>query len=418
MKRSPSETAMPIRVLHVAPYFAPAFVYGGPPRSIHALCKALVAAGVAVDVMTTTANGRGQPLPSATSTPRTFDGVDARYFPIGTPSWLWRAPALDAAVDAEIDRYDVVHVHGLWHWPGWYAAAAARRAGIPYVISPRGMLEPEALAMHRLRKAAAYHVIERRNLEAAALLHATSPREAATLEARRFGPRVFLASNGVDPDAVTCADPAPALRRLGFDPAGRFVLYLGRIHPIKRLDLLAAAAGLLRARDVTIVIAGPDEAGCRAAVGPLFEAAGLPTRWVGPVEGEQKAALLTGARALVLCSDSESFGLSVAEAMAAGTPVVTTDTCPWHEAAAADAGFSVPQTADAIANALDDVLADPPRARAMGARGRALVLERYAWRSAAATIALEYEKLAGRRVDDAASTGNAHTRERTEDCVA
>ena len=137
----------------------------------------------------------------------------------------------------------------------------------------------------------------------------------------------------------------------------------------------------LTARDFTI------------AVAPLFEASGVPTRWLGPVEGEAKAALLTAARALVLCSDSESFGMSVAEAMAAGTPVVTTSTCPWQEAAEAGAGFSVPQTAEALAGALDAILLDAARAREMGARGRALVQERYTWHAAAARLAAEYRLL-------------------------
>jgi glycosyltransferase involved in cell wall biosynthesis len=384
---------MPIRVLHVSAYFAPAFVYGGPPRTIHALCKALGAAGVDVEVMTTTANGPGEPLPAAVGTPRIYDGVKTRYFPVGRPAWAWRAPSLGTALEAEISGYDVVHIHGLWHWPAWQAAAAARRASVSYVISPRGMLEPEALAIRPARKAAAFFMFERRNLQRAAFLHATSAHEAATLSARRFGPPVALAPNGVNAEAVFCSDPVPALRRLGIDPQARFILYLGRVHPIKRLDLLAHAAAKLRERNASIVIAGPDS-GSRAKLAPMFEASGLRTYWTGAVEGSEKAALLTAARALVLCSDSESFGMSVAEAMAAGTPVVTSSTCPWQIAASKGAGFSVPQTAGAIAGALDEILADDRRAREMGARGRALVLEHYSWSAAAGVIAAEYEKIA------------------------
>jgi glycosyltransferase involved in cell wall biosynthesis len=381
-----------IRVLHVSPYFAPAFVYGGPPRSIHALCKALVQAGVGIEVMTTTANGVGDPLPAATSAPHAVDGVEARYFPLGTPSWFWRSPALHRSIDACVRGFDLVHIHGLWHWPGWHAAAAARRIGVPYVISPRGMLEPEALAIRPARKRTCFYLIERRNLAGAAFLHATSPREAMTLEKRRFGAAVVLAPNGIDPDALGCSDPAPILVRLGIDAARPFVLFLGRIHPIKRLDLVAQAAARLRLPGMAIVIAGPDEGGHRRELAPLFAATGVPTHWVGAVDGADKAALLTAARALVLCSDSESFGMSVAEAMAAGTPVVTTDTCPWQDAAAAGAGFSVPQSPEAIAQALAQILSDEPRAREMGARGRLFVLEHHTWRAAAAVLAAEYAK--------------------------
>src|SRR5262249_61083019 len=116
--------------------------------------------------------------------------------------------------------------------------------------------------------------------------------------------------------------------------------------------------------------------------------------WVGAVDDRQKAALLSSARALVLCSDSESFGSSVVEAMAAGTPVVTTTTCPWHEVEAEGAGRCVPQTAQAIAGALDAILSDRDAAREMGARGRALVARRYTWEANARIVATEYARLA------------------------
>jgi glycosyltransferase involved in cell wall biosynthesis len=374
-----------LRVLHVSAYFAPAFVYGGPPRSILGLCKALAQTGIDVDVMTTTANGRGRELEPAVAAPRRIDGVRARYFPLAEPRWLWHAPLLRQALRRELGWYDVVHIHGLWHLPAWHAARLARRLDVPYVVSPRGMLEPEALAIHHARKAVAFRLVERRNLQGAAYLHATSPIEAATLAERELGPPVVLAPNGVD------------IEPLGVDPERRYVLFLGRLHPIKRLDLLAAAAARLAARDACVVVAGPDEKGHRADLTPLFEASGLTTIFTGAVDGPWKAALLSSARALVLCSDAESFGLTAAEAMAAGTPVVVTDTCPWSEIERERAGRFVPQTADAIAGALDSILADEHAARAMGVRGRALVARRYTWIASAQVLAECYRQVAGRQ---------------------
>lgn len=386
-----------MRVLHVSAYFAPAFVYGGPPRSILGLCSALVRSGVEVDVMTTTANGPGAELPPAIEHWRSVSGVRVRYFPLARPRRFWNAPELRRAVAREAGRYDVVHVHGLWHLPAANAARAARRALVPYVISPRGMLEREALAIHRGRKALAYALVERGNLSGAAALHATSAREAQTLERRRLGPPIVFAPNGVDLPELDAVDPAPVLRSLGIPAGDPFVLFLGRLHPIKRLDLLAAAAAKVRARQLRLVIAGPEEGGHQSAMAPLFAAAGLATTWTGAVDGRQKAALLGAARALVMCSDSESFGLSVAEAMAAGTPVVVTDTCPWEEADREGAGFWVPQTPAAIANALDEIVGDEAAARAMGERGRALVARRYTWEASARALVECYQRAAGGR---------------------
>src|SRR5262245_32690811 len=116
------------------------------------------------------------------------------------------------------------------------------------------MLEPEALAISAGRKAAALAAIERRNLTHAACLHATSARERDTLEARSFGPPVVLATNGVDLDALASPDPTATLRAWTLEDKP-YVLFLGRVHPIKRLDLLADAMGRLRLkRPVRLVI--------------------------------------------------------------------------------------------------------------------------------------------------------------------
>lgn len=385
-----------MRVIHVAAYFAPEFQYGGPPRSILGLCKALQQSGVDVQVLTTTANG-SHDLGAETLAARVYEGVRVRYLPRVPPRWLWNARGLRRVLADEIARADVVHIHGLWHLPGWTAARLSRRAGAPYVVSPRGMLEPEALAIHRWRKRLAFSLIEEPNLTSAALLHATSAREAATLERHAFGPPVVMAPNGVDLDSLVSADPQATLSAFGIPKNVPLVLYLGRIHPIKRLDLLAEAMARLRARNVHLVIAGPDEEGYRRAVEPLFDRAGVPVTWTGPVDTRQKAALLAAARVLVLCSNAESFGLSVAEAMAAGVPVVVTESCGWPDVESAGTGRLVPQSPDAMAFALDEILGDRQLALAMGARGRALVASRYTWAAAASALADRYRELAAAR---------------------
>jgi glycosyltransferase involved in cell wall biosynthesis len=104
---------------------------------------------------------------------------------------------------------------------------------------------------------------------------------------------------------------------------------------------------------------------------------------------------MDAATTLVLSSNSESFGMSVAEAMAAGKPVVVTRTCPWPEVESHEAGFWVDQTADAIAEGLNAVLSNPLAAQAMGRRGRALIASQYSWPSAAAALIKAYEDIAG-----------------------
>lgn len=384
-----------MRVLHVSPYFAPAFRYGGPPRSILGLCRALQRAGVSVEVLTTTAAGDSD-LPASPPGGNRYEGVDVRYLPRAFPRRLFGARGLGAALEAALTRADLVHVHGLWTLPGWAAARRARRAGVPVVISPRGMLDPGSVNRRAWRKRIAYGVVEKWNLRSAAFLHATSEAEAEALRLWAPGAPIVTLPNGVDGPETAPAAAAAARRRLGIPAAAPLVTFLGRIHPIKRLDLLAAAFERVRAKrpDAHVVLAGPDEGGERKRLEPPFAAAGTHVHWAGEVVEADKWALLTGSDCLVLCSDSESFGTSVAEAMAAGLPVVVTHSCPWSVVEAERCGFWVPQEASAIAGAVAALLDDPAKAREMGARGKALAQRRYSWDSIGRAMAERYRSAA------------------------
>jgi glycosyltransferase involved in cell wall biosynthesis len=256
------------------------------------------------------------------------------------------------------------------------------------------MLEREAMAIGRGRKAVAFRLVERRNIESASWLHATSRREVETLEATGIGPVVF-APNGVDVDELRPDDPGATRHKFGIAPTEKVVLFLGRIHPIKRLDLIAASVGRLGSTipDVRVVVAGPDADGWQSRVARRFADAGVRATWTGAVTGRDKANLLAAARVLVSCSDTESFGMSVAEAMAAGTPVVVTRTCPWPDVEREGAGRWVPQDAEAMATALGEILRDETLGRSMGERGRALVARNYTWPAAARTIADGYRSV-------------------------
>jgi glycosyltransferase involved in cell wall biosynthesis len=212
-----------VRVLHVVPTYVPAWRHGGPVFAVHGLCKALAARGHDVTVFTTDVHGSGTLGPEvARAAPVEVEGVTAWYFPVTTPRRLYRSPALqqalrralpdaahhgardmagDTAASADA-HFDIVHLHSVFLWPTAAAAAAARRARVPYLVSPRGMLVADLLRRRgRLRKRLWIALVERRNLERAAALHTTSQLEAD--EASRLGlhlPPVVVIPNGVDPD--------------------------------------------------------------------------------------------------------------------------------------------------------------------------------------------------------------------------
>jgi glycosyltransferase involved in cell wall biosynthesis len=381
-----------VRVLHVSPYFAPALQYGGPPASILGLCKGLQRAGIDVEVVTTTANGR-TPLPPSAACGGEYDGVPVRYVAGAFPRRFFGA-RLRRPLAAALGRADVCHIHGVWNVPEWWASRLARAGGVPYVVSPRGMLQPQAMQRGRWRKAVAYSLLERRNLEGAALLHATSEQEAEALRQLRLGVPVAVVPNGVDLEAAQRA--ARGYRaRLGIPPGAFVVLFLGRMHRIKRLDLLTAAFADVRTTHpaVHLVLAGPDEHGLVPGLRRQLSAHAGAVHALDVVGGTDKWALLKDADVMVQCSDSESFGLAVVESLAAGVPVIATRTTPWREIEARDCGFWVEQTAPAIAAAIRMLVDDPVRRTRMGDRAAALAREQYGWDAIAPAMARLYSEL-------------------------
>lgn len=381
---------MAVRVLHVSSYFAPAFAYGGPPRTILGLCAALREAGVEVTVFTTTANG-GQDLPASFDEGSSLEGIRVRYFPRSMPRRFFGVSGMREALKRELASFDLVHVHGIWNVPGWLAIDACRRQGVSYVVSPRGMLDAGSLAHHRMRKEIFYRLRERRNLQGASFLHATSPQEAESLRRLHIGPEVVVVPNGVhEPRPHKTAD---FRARHHLPTNARLISFLGRLHPTKRLDLLVDAFRKVRGAvpDSFLVLAGrPD------GIDPRDLGLGERGLWLGELEDAEKWELLRESGVLVMCSDSESFGLSVLEALSVGVPVVVTRTCPWEEVEARGCGFWVGQDADSVAEGIQRILKDEARARRMSESARALVAERYRWPAIGREMARRYAQLSRR----------------------
>jgi glycosyltransferase involved in cell wall biosynthesis len=381
-------------VLHVSPYFAPAHQYGGPPASVLGLCKGLQRAGIDVEVVTTTANGQ-TPLPPSAPEGGEYDGVPVRYVAAAFPRRFFGA-RLRRPLTAALARADVCHIHGVWNVPEWWASHLSRAGGVPYVVSPRGMLQPQAMQHGRWRKVIAYSLLERRNLEGAALLHATSEQEADALRDLGLGVRIAVVPNGVDLDAALQTTPGYRAR-LGI-PAGAFVvLFLGRMHRIKRLDLLAAAIAEVRITHPSahLVLAGPDEQGLVPDLLRQLSAHAGNVHVLEAVSGADKWALLKDADVMVQCSDSESFGLAVVESLAVGVPVIATRTTPWQEIEACGCGLWVEQSGPAIAAAIRVLMDDPDRRARMGERASALAREQYGWDAIAPAMVRLYSELNG-----------------------
>jgi glycosyltransferase involved in cell wall biosynthesis len=391
-----------MRVVHVTPYFAPAFVYGGPPRSVLGLCRALQHAGAHVRVVTTSANGAAD-LPAEITGRGSFDGVPVTYLPRSFPRREFRSASLDAALDTVAEGCDLIHVHGCWNFFGWGAARWCWRRRVPYMLSPRGMLYPWSFRQGRwIRKWLSYQVFEAPTIRRARLVHATTAQEARVVAALGLGSEVIVVPNGLD----DLDEPAPdrfdadAFRvRFGVQPTDFLSLFLGRVHPKKGLDTLIAAFRRLVAdgRRATLLIAGGGdreyveslETGARDLIG-----AGRLV-FAGHLAGNDRRLALASADAFVLTSHSENFGLSVAEAMAAGLPVVVSRDCPWPQIETWRAGFWVDNTPEAVSAALQTLMGDRAAAREMGENGRRGVRAHLGWPQLAEQMLQAYGRVAG-----------------------
>ena len=386
----------PLRLLHVVPTYLPAVRYGGPIRSVHELCRELAAAGHDVHVFTTSVDG---PFDSDVPLmrPVDLDGVKVTYFPSRTLRRLYWSPPMRQALAGAITGFDVVHLHAVYLWPILAGARAARAHGVPYVMSPRGMLVPQLIRRKsRWVKEAWIRLVERTNLEAAAAIHTTSAVEARHLVG--FGwrlPPIVTIPHGVD-------DPPPAsAKALSPDVAaalagGPMILAFGRISWEKGLDRLIAA--LAAAPAARIVIAGDDSTGHAAFLASEAARLGVTARvtiLARHVDGGDKEALFAGARLFAMTSLSENFGIAAFEAMRRGGPVLATPDVGMAEIVReSGAGTVVEPTAAAIATGLGSMFADPDACRRQGEAGRRHVVDHYGWPAIARRMAALYRSIA------------------------
>jgi glycosyltransferase involved in cell wall biosynthesis len=368
----------PLRVLMVVPTYYPAVRYGGTIRCVHGLAAALVRRGHEVHVYTTSIDGESDltvPLGTAVE----IDGVAVHYFRVPFLRRLFWTPTLRARVQATAADFDIIHLHSVYLFPTWVAARAAFRSGVPYVVTPHGMLIRDVIRRKRpWVKTTWINLIERKTFRRAAGIHVTAHVERTELSALRLA----------TPEAVTQIPhgldlPEQHLSRAHTPFASlpsNYGLFLGRICWTKGLDRLLTAWA--RVPDLPLVIAGNDDECYTPALRALAGSLGLAPRviFTGAVSDEHKWALYQGARLFVLPSYSENFGLVAAEAMAMGCPVVVTPEAGIAELIRAErAGVVSSNEPNELAAALTALMADDAQRRALGQRGGEVVRQHLGW---------------------------------------
>ena len=228
---------------------------------------------------------------------------------------------------------DVAHFHGLWQPEHARAARECVRRGLPYVVSPHGMLEPWAWRHKWWKKWPYFQLVERRYLARASALLATGDEEARRL--RTFAPRPRIVSLPLGLTGKARPDYTAARQQLGWAAEEIVLLFLSRLHPKKGPDLLLRALASMKWPAVArLVMVGDGE---RAYVESLKRfaadhAGALPRiDWAGAIWGDGRWRYFQGADLFCLPSHSENFGLAVLDSLQVGTPVLTTVETPWAD---------------------------------------------------------------------------------------
>lgn len=386
-----------MKLLHVIPSIAK--VKGGPTQILLEVVQSLRAQGCDTEIVTTNDNGRevlDVPLYQRIEyenvpvwfLPRSSIPIKEFLFSADLTRWLWQ----------NLGRYDIVHTHYLFSYAPTCAAAIARWQKIPYLVTPYGMLTPWALNHQRLKKQL-YSPIERHNLNRAVAIHCATTEEAQDVRNFNVSTPTFVIPYGVH---LPTAQPQAKqrLREIYHIPLeAPIVLFLSRLHPKKRPDLLLQALSQLVTTNYNfyLILAGSGEPTYLTYLTDLIASLGLArTSVVGFVTGQDKDLLIQGSDLFVLPSFSENFGIAVAEAMAAGVPVIVTpgvQIAP--DIAQANAGLVVEGELNALVEAIRELLNSPHRRQQLGENGKQLVSCRYSW----SAIASQFKRIYGSILD-------------------
>ena len=291
------------------------------------------------------------------------------------------------------ERYDIVHIHGMWAPILHRASNWAHRNKIPVVWSPHGMLQKWALKNKWWKKLAALAIYQWRDLSKAALLHATAPNEVEDIKRLRLTNSIVSASLG----ARIVTD---GLEKKNTEKNSKTLLFVSRVQKKKGLPVLVEAWSKLPdsvKEGWKVRIIGPDQDNHIAELKRQCEHLGVIDDFVfaGPKYGEDLDREYRAADLFVLPTHSENFGSVVIESLAREVPVICSQGAPWKDLLDYRCGWWPKDSVDALKDALVDAMqCSDEELGSMGKRGRKLVEEKYTWDAVCKAMVRGYESIA------------------------
>ena len=379
-----------MKILHIAPYYAPAYAFGGVVSALEGLTQAQVQRGHSVTVLTTDALTRTErytgPIQEGRAGVQVIRVPNAVYAlrrmnlssPLGLPAALKGLSP------------DVIHLHEFRTVENFLALPILKR--IPTVLSPHATLRYDT--GRGLVKQAWDRLISPRVAPAIRAIVALTAQEQQEIEQvwQTFAPTIppiHIIPNGVDLDTFThLPDSMPFRHKYGIGE-GVVILFMGRLHERKGVEVLVKAFQRANLPGAWLVLAGPDE-----GIGERLRViAGERVILTGFITGEERLQALSAADVFVLPAIGEGLSMAVLEALAAGRPVILSPGCNLPEAETQGAGVIVPPDEIPLTEALTQLVNDPQRREAMSQRARRWAHETFAWPSIVQQLDRIYQNL-------------------------
>ena len=337
---------------------------GGPSRSVPMLAKGLAELGVDITLMT---------VKSENMNTHALEGTSAKL-KVLTPSFSKKEIANYLADE----RFDLIQIQSMWDLPYHKVMVEARKLSIPYIVTPRGMLEPWSLCQKKWKKKLAWLLYQRNDVQKSVCVFTTAKMEADHISNLGITTSRAVIPNGIETDSYPC--------KTSVDVVKKQVLYLSRVHVKKGIEILFDAWKRIHSEfaDWRLLVVGNGEAEYIQSLERRVECLDLKDsiRILPPVFGEAKIKVYQESALFCLPSFSENFGMVIAEAMSCGTPVITTTNCPWNILNDTKTGWCIDLSVDNLEDALREAMwMDANALYDMGQKASKLIFDNFDYRS-------------------------------------
>ncbi|AKF24356.1 hypothetical protein YH65_02305 [Sulfurovum lithotrophicum] len=294
-------------------------------------------------------------------------------YPRDWPKGLWdHAGELESYLKKHTDA--IFHIHGIWMYPQYIASKIAQQENVPSVLSPHGMLQPWLWEQGTLKKRIYFEILVKKYFQQSTVIHAITPNEKENLFQEFPHQNIEVIPNSISYKEIESYN-------IQKEEKEKYILFLGRLHKVKGIDLLIKAFAQLNAKEMKLKIAGPINE-YKETLDGLIKALGVEAKveFLGLVSKREKYQLYKNAWVFVLPSYSEVIGMVNLEAGILETPVITTHQTGIYPEWQENGGMLIDPNIEALKKSLQEAVSWSESERnERGRKLKAFIIEHYSW---------------------------------------